>query len=103
MMIKLFSLAVALTALTALATPATYNDLGEDAGVSTAFWDTRGHTGVAVDQAWGDVPTGYDPRGGEDGVALSGEDFDVRGKTSEESGVIAFLSTMVRGLLMFFK
>ena len=100
---KLLFLSVALTALTTLATPATYNDLGEDAGVSTDFWNTTQHQGVVVDRDWADVPTGFDPRGGEDGVALSGEDFDVRGKTSEESGIIAFLSTVVRGLLMFFK
>ena len=100
---KLFSLSIALAAVTALAAPDTYNDLGEDAGVSSSFWDTTQHTGVAVDCDWADVPTGYDPRGGEDGAASSGEDFDARGKVSDESGIIDFISTAVRGLLMLFK
>ena len=100
---KLFSLSVALAAAAAFAVPDTYNDLGEDAGVSSSFWDTTQHPGVAVDRDWADVPTGYDPRGGEDGSASSGEDFDARGKVSDESGIIDFISTAVRGLLMLFK
>lgn len=103
MMIKLFSLSVALAATTAMAAPATYNDLGEDAGSVNAFWDTTGHAGVAVDQDWADVPTGYDPRGGEDGAALSGDDFDVRSKTSGVSGIIKFLSTAIHSFIMFIK
>ena len=100
---KLFSLAVALTAVTALATPATYNDLGEDAGVSNGFWNTTRHAPVAVDRDWGDAPTGYDPRGGADGAALSGEDFDARGKVSDESGIIDFISTAIRGFFLLFQ
>ena len=89
--------------LHARATEAQYNDLGEFAGADDSFWKTTDHAQVTVDEAAMSLPAACDPRPGCSAGIVPGAEIDPRGKTSEESGVIAFVSTILRGLLFMFR